>query len=53
MIALLVLTRRREIMGSCASGFLTMAAATVAAVVVLALNVLLVLQYILAWGVAG
>jgi manganese transport protein len=46
MIALLVLTRRRDIMGSCASGFLTMAAATTAAVVVLILNLLLVLQTI-------
>jgi manganese transport protein len=44
MIALLILTRRRDIMGSCASGFLTMAAATPAAAVVLALNVLLVVQ---------
>jgi len=44
MIALLILTRRRDIMGSCAGGFLTMAAATVAAAVVLALNVLLVAQ---------
>jgi manganese transport protein len=44
MIALLILTRRRDIMGSCASGFLTMAAATAAAAVVLALNVLLVVQ---------
>ena len=39
-----VQTRRSDIMGSCASGFLTMATATVAAAVVLALNVLLVLQ---------
>ena len=44
MIALLVLTRHRDIMGSCVSGFLTMAAATAAAAVVLALNVLLVLE---------
>jgi manganese transport protein len=44
MIALLILVRRRDIMGSCASGFFTMAAATAAATVVLALNVLLVLQ---------
>ena len=49
MIALLVLTRRRDIMGSCASGSLTMAAATAAAAVVLALNVLLVLQTVLPW----
>jgi len=44
MVALLVLTQRRDIMGPSASGFLTMAAATAAATVVLALNVLLVLQ---------
>ena len=44
MIALLILTRRREVMGSFASGFLTMAAATAAAAIVLALNLLLVLQ---------
>lgn len=44
MIALLILTRRRDIMGSCASGSLTMAAAGAAAAVVLALNLLLVLQ---------
>jgi Mn2+/Fe2+ NRAMP family transporter len=36
MIALLILTRRREVMGSFASGFLTMAAATAAAAIVLA-----------------
>ena len=44
MIALLILTRRREVMGSFASGFLTMAAATAAAAIVLALNLVLVLQ---------
>jgi len=44
MIALLVLTRRREIMGSYANGRLTMVAATIAAAVVLALNLLLVLE---------
>ena len=44
MIALLILTRRREVMGSYANGRLTMAAATAAAVIVLALNLLLVLQ---------
>jgi manganese transport protein len=44
MIALLILTRRRDIMGSCASGSLTMAAAMAAAAIVLALNLLLVLQ---------
>jgi manganese transport protein len=46
MIALLILTRRRDIMGSCASGFLTIAAAGTAAAVVLALNLVLVLQTI-------
>jgi manganese transport protein len=44
MIALLILTRRRDIMGSCASGFLTMACATTAAAAVLMLNALLVLE---------
>ena len=44
MIALLILARRRDVMGSCASGSLAMAAATVAAATVLALNLLLVLQ---------
>jgi manganese transport protein len=44
MISLLILIRRSAVMGSCASGFLTMAAATTAAVVVLILNLLLVLQ---------
>jgi manganese transport protein len=44
MIALLILTRRRDVMGSCASGFLTMTAATAAAADVLVLNLLLVLQ---------
>jgi manganese transport protein len=44
MIALLILIRRRDVMGSCASGFPTMAAATAAAAVVLMLNLLLVLQ---------
>src|SRR6266851_2985032 len=38
MIALLVLTRRREIMGSYANGRLTMAAAIAAAAIVLTLN---------------
>jgi manganese transport protein len=46
MIALLVLTRRRDVMGSYANGRLTMAAATAAAVIVLALNLLLVLQIV-------
>ena len=44
MIALLILTRRRDVMGSYANGRITMAAATAAAGVVLALNLLLVLQ---------
>jgi manganese transport protein len=44
MVALLILTRRRDIMGSSASGFLAMAAAAAAAAAVLALNLLLVLQ---------
>jgi manganese transport protein len=44
MIALLILTRRRNVMGSYANGRLTMAAATAAAAIVLALNLLLVLQ---------
>ena len=44
MIALLILTRRRNVMGSYANGRLTMAAATATAAIVLALNLLLVLQ---------
>jgi manganese transport protein len=44
MIALLILTRRRDVMGSYANVRLTMAAATAAAAIVLALNLLLVLQ---------
>jgi manganese transport protein len=44
MIALLILTRRRDVMGSYANGRLTMSAATAAAAIVLALNLLLVLQ---------
>jgi manganese transport protein len=44
MIALLILTRRRDVMGSYASGSLTMVATTAAAAAVLTLNVLLVLQ---------
>ena len=43
MIALLILTRSPDVMGPYANGRLTMAAATAAAVV-LALNLLLVLQ---------
>jgi manganese transport protein len=45
MIALLTLTRRSDVMGSCANGRLTMAAATAAAAIVLGLN-LLVLQIV-------
>jgi manganese transport protein len=44
MIALLILTRRRDVMGSYANGRLTRAAAMAAAAIVLALNLLLVLQ---------
>jgi manganese transport protein len=44
MIALLILTRRRNVMGPYANGRLTMAAATATAAIVLALNLLLVLQ---------
>ena len=46
MIALLILTRRRDVMGSYANGSLTMAAATAAAAIVLVLNLLLVLQIV-------
>ncbi len=44
MIALLILTRRRDVMGTYANGRLTTAAATAAAAIVLVLNLLLVLQ---------
>jgi Natural resistance-associated macrophage protein len=44
MIALLTLTLRRDVMGSHANGRLTMAVATAAAIIVLALNLLLILQ---------
>jgi manganese transport protein len=44
MIALLILTRRRDVMCSFANGRLTMVTATAAAAIVLALNLLLVLQ---------
>jgi manganese transport protein len=44
MVALLVLTRRRDVMGSFASGPRTLVASIAAAVIVLALNLLLVLQ---------
>jgi manganese transport protein len=44
MIALLVLTRSADVMGSYANGRLTMAAAPAAAAIVLGLNLLLVLQ---------
>jgi manganese transport protein len=57
MIVLLILTRRRDVMGSHANGRLTMAAATAAAAIVLALNLLLVLQIagvpLLAFASAG
>ena len=46
MIALLTLTRRSDVMGSCANGRFTMAAATTAAAIVLGLNLLLVLQIV-------
>jgi manganese transport protein len=44
MIALLVLTRRRNVMGTYADSRLTMAAASTAAVAVLMLHLLLTLQ---------
>lgn len=44
MIALLTLTRRSDVMGSYTNGRLMVAAATAAAAIVLALNLLLVLQ---------
>jgi manganese transport protein len=44
MIALLVLTRSRDVMGPYANGHLTMVAVIAATIVVLALNLLLVLQ---------
>src|SRR6266436_5019796 len=44
MIALLILSRRRGVMGSYANGRFTTAAATAAAAIVLVLNLLLVLQ---------
>ena len=44
MIALLILRRSRDVMGSYANGRLTMATAIAAAAVVLVLNLLLVLQ---------
>jgi manganese transport protein len=44
MIALVIFTRRRDIMGSFANGWLVHGAATVGAAVVLALNVVLLLQ---------
>lgn len=44
MIALVMLTRRRDIMGSFANSWLTQAAASLGALVVLMLNVLLILQ---------
>jgi manganese transport protein len=44
MIALLILTRRNDVMGSCANGRITTAAVSGAAAIVLLLNLLLVLQ---------
>jgi manganese transport protein len=44
MVALLILTQRRDVMGSYANGRPTMIAALAAAAVVLMLNLLLVLQ---------
>jgi manganese transport protein len=44
MVALLILTRSGDIMGSYANGRLTISAATAAAAIVLVLNILLVLQ---------
>lgn len=44
MIPLLILAQRRDVMGSYANGRVTKIAATAAASVVLALNLLLVLQ---------
>jgi manganese transport protein len=46
MIALLILTRRRDVMGSYANGRFTTAAATAAAAIVLVLNLLFVLQIV-------
>jgi manganese transport protein len=46
MIALLILTRRRDVMGSYANGRLITAAATAASAIVLLLNLLLVLQIV-------
>jgi manganese transport protein len=44
MITLLILTRHRDVMGSCANGSFTVATATASAAIVLVLNLLLVLQ---------
>jgi manganese transport protein len=44
MVALLILTRRRDVMGSYANGRFTAAAATAAAAIILLLNLLLVRQ---------
>ena len=51
MIALLTLTRRRDVMGSCANGRDTRIAATAAAIV-LAINLLLVLHFAVFCGAA-
>ena len=46
VVALLILTRRRDVMGSYANGRVITAAATAAAAIVLVLNLLLVLQIV-------
>jgi len=59
MIALLLLTRRRDVMGACVNGRFTSFVAMAAAIVVLALNCLLILEIFgvlaasSAWLVAG
>jgi manganese transport protein len=57
MIALLLLTRRPDVMGPWASGFLTTATAAVAAAIVLVLNLVVILQSVGVplgrFGVAG
>ncbi len=50
MLALVVLTGDRRVMGRFANSRLTQIAATLAAAVVLALNALLIAQALLAWG---
>src|SRR6266851_3725811 len=59
MIALLLLTRRRDVMGACVNGRFTSFVAVAAAIVVLALNCLLILEIFgllaasSAWFIAG